>query len=81
MELLLAKPLTREKTNAEHLKSCEGQIIFDNVSLKLGGKIILRNVTFFADSNEICTLGIVGGSSTGKSTIASLTVRIFEPDT
>lgn len=57
-----------------------GDIVFDNVSFSYGGEgaEILSGVSFKAAGGR--TLGIIGGTGSGKSTVAALLCRLYELD-
>jgi ATP-binding cassette subfamily B protein len=56
-----------------------GAIEFDNVSLSYGAQYsVLKDLSFKIPAGK--TLGIVGSSGSGKSTVVRLAVRFFEPD-
>ena len=52
---------------------------FDHVSLTLKDKEILKDVTFTLRAGE--TLGIMGATGAGKSTIVNLVLRFYDPTT
>lgn len=57
----------------------KGSVEFDDVSFKYPGssKEILSHVSFKVDPGE--TVGIVGRTGSGKSTLVSLLVRLYDP--
>lgn len=57
----------------------KGSVEFDDVSFKYPGssKETLRHVSFKVDPGE--TVGIVGRTGSGKSTLVSLLVRLYDP--
>ena len=56
----------------------KGSIKFENVSLKLEDKEILKNVSFNLPAGK--TLGIMGATGSGKTTIANMLMRFYDPD-
>jgi ABC-type multidrug transport system fused ATPase/permease subunit len=52
-------------------------IVFKNVSFSYGGKQILDNVSFKVEGGQ--TLGLVGSSGCGKSTVLRLLLRFYQP--
>jgi ATP-binding cassette subfamily B protein len=61
------------------LSANSGELEFANVSLSYDSeRPVLCNVTFRVPAGK--TLGIVGTSGSGKSTIVRLLVRLYEPD-
>lgn len=68
---------TGRESAGERLRG-PGHLRFQNVTHSYdGGKLVLQNVTFDVPAGK--TLGIVGGSGAGKSTILRLLVRLMEP--
>jgi ABC-type multidrug transport system fused ATPase/permease subunit len=68
-----ARPFGREK-----LRSVERGIEFDNVSYSYpGGSSVLRNLSFSIPRGSF--LAVVGPSGTGKTTLATLLLRLREP--
>ncbi len=54
-------------------------IEFKNVSFSYGDNLdVLKNISFTVKKGE--TLGIIGSTGSGKSTIISLILRLYEPD-
>ena len=82
LEKMLA--LFREETEppqegAPALPSGPGRLEFRNVSIAYrADRVILKDVSFVVPAGK--TVGIVGASGAGKSTIVRLLVRFFEPD-
>ena len=54
----------------------EGKVEFDNVSLELGGKKVLNNVTFTVNPGE--TVAIMGETGAGKTLLTELIPRIYD---
>ncbi len=54
-------------------------IEFKNVSFSYGDNVkVLKNISFSLKKGE--TLGIIGSTGSGKSTVVSLILRLYEPD-
>lgn len=53
-------------------------IKFDNVSFAYDGDYDIRDISFTLENNK--TLGIIGGTGSGKSTIVNLIERFYTPD-
>ncbi len=69
-------PQTENPVPFENIK---GEINFDNVSFSYSkGRDILKNISFHVSPGE--TVGIVGKTGAGKSTIANLLIRLYDPD-
>jgi ATP-binding cassette subfamily B (MDR/TAP) protein 7 len=69
----------KERPDAPNLiTSTSNSITFDNVTFSyIEGKPILNNLTFNVPAGK--KIGIVGGSGSGKSTIARLLYRFYDP--
>ncbi len=60
-----------------HVNDVKGEIEFENVSLELGGKEVLSDISFSLKAGK--TLGIMGQTGSGKSTIINLIQRFYDP--
>jgi len=77
MEVLDAEADVRERPGAVALGRVKGHVCFNNVSFSYDSAIpALRNVTFEVEPGQLVAL--VGGSGSGKSTIASLVPRFYD---
>ncbi len=77
-ELVDGKTYTKEKYGTKHLKKVKGNIEFQNVSFSYDEKEeVLKNISFQIKAND--TIGIVGKSGAGKSTIFSLLPKLYNP--
>ena len=56
----------------------EAFIRFENVSFSYGGAPVLEDVSFSVEKGK--TLGIIGGTGSGKSTLVSLLLRFYDAD-
>jgi len=74
-KILDAKPQIKDGT--QHLDKPSGSLEFDHVSFEVNGKKILNNVSFNLEEGK--TLGIMGTTGSGKSTIANLAMRFIDP--
>lgn len=74
-KILDAKPVI--KNGEKHLDKHTGDLEFDHVSLKIGDNVILDDISFHLESGK--TLGIMGATGSGKSTIANLSMRLLDP--
>ena len=74
-KILFREPLLKdgEKT----LEKPSGDLEFDHVSYKVGDKTILDNVSFHLKQGG--TLGIMGATGSGKTTITNLAMRFADP--
>ena len=58
------------------LEKVEGNVTFENVSFSVEGKEILENISFHLPAGK--TLGIMGATGSGKSSIINLLQRFFD---
>jgi len=77
-ELLSTPPDVADPAHPVRLPAPGGLVEFRGVSVDLGGRPILRDVSFSIAPGEI--VAIVGVSGSGKSTIADLLLRFADPD-
>lgn len=64
--------------SAESVDDVEGRIEFRNVSFKYSdGETVLKNISFTLEPGEM--LGLVGETGSGKTTLASLVCRFYDP--
>lgn len=69
----------RESRSAIACAHLRGQITFDSVRFRFSEDVpVLEDVSFQIDPGRICA--IVGASGAGKSTIADLLLRFYDPD-
>ena len=71
-------PTIKEKENPIILDEVKGKITFDHVAYGKEGKHILRDVSFEVQPGD--TLGIMGETGSGKSTIINLMSRFYDVD-
>jgi ATP-binding cassette, subfamily B, bacterial len=72
------KPDVPEAPNALPLVRAKGKIAFQNVSFEYTkGRPVLHNVSFELPSGS--RLGVVGPTGSGKTTLSSLILRLFDP--
>lgn len=78
LEILDEEPDVPEMPNARPLARATGQIAFDNVSFGYDEEhSVLHNVSFVLDPGS--SLGVVGPTGSGKTTLSSLILRFFDP--
>lgn len=72
---------SEEERSTETLAQADlhGEIRFEHVSFAYEEKQVLRDVSFSIPGGK--TLGVFGGTGSGKSTIALLLARLYDPDT
>ena len=63
--------------NPVHVDNVRGSVEFDHVSLTLGEKEVLSDISFKLEAGK--TLGIMGQTGSGKSTIVNLIQRFYDP--
>jgi PrtD family type I secretion system ABC transporter len=73
-DLLSANPPADVGTQ---LPAPEGRIELEGVAFRLGDKVILRGISFKLAAGE--SLGLIGPSASGKSTLARLIVGVWKP--
>jgi ATP-binding cassette subfamily B protein/subfamily B ATP-binding cassette protein MsbA len=77
-EILDTEPDIQDVPNAVVPKGFRGEIEFSNVSFGYPtGKPILRDISFHIQPGE--RVALVGASGAGKSTIARLLIRLYDP--
>ncbi len=76
-ELLNTKPKVVDRPNALRLTAGPRHIVFENVGFAYGAAPVLHGISFEVQAGE--TIGIVGPSGTGKSTLLNLVVRYYDP--
>lgn len=74
---ILDSPLPQNGTIADVPESDE-ILRFDGVSFAYDGDYDVRDISFSLGKNK--TLGIIGGTGSGKSTLIALTERFYTPD-
>jgi ATP-binding cassette subfamily B protein len=78
-EIMETEPEVKEKENAEDLPRLRGEVKFDHVNFSYApGKKTIQDVSFTVPAGK--TLGIVGHTGAGKSTLANLLTRLYDVD-
>jgi subfamily B ATP-binding cassette protein MsbA len=78
-EILVVKPAVRDRPMPVALPEAKGRILFDGVYFSYGGsKEVIRDMTLEIAEGE--RVAIVGRSGSGKTTVANLIMRFFDPD-
>ena len=77
-EIVDIKPAIENKSNPIKLETFEHEIEFKNVSFSYDSKKVLDNVSFKVKKGK--TVALVGPSGGGKSTLANLVPRFYDPD-
>lgn len=71
------EPRLAESENPVHLEEIKGNLRFENVALTLDGNEILKNISFELPRGK--TLGIMGATGSGKSSVINLLQRFYDP--
>jgi len=78
LELLEIDPDIKDRAGARPMARARGEIRFDAVAFAYEpGNPVLKGINFTAQAGE--TIAIVGPSGAGKTTMASLVMRFYEP--
>jgi ATP-binding cassette, subfamily B, bacterial len=79
LEILDEVPLVADRSDAREIRDGRGEIEFDQVCFHYPGadRTALRNVTLRIPAGS--TVALVGRSGAGKSTVARLIVRFYDP--
>jgi ATP-binding cassette, subfamily B, bacterial len=77
-ELFDIKPEVAERVKVVPLVDTRGEIEFDRVSFQHAGQMVIEELSFRVPRGSICA--ILGASGAGKSTIADLLIRFYDPD-
>jgi ABC-type multidrug transport system fused ATPase/permease subunit len=78
METLNTPPEIVDEEGAAPLEHFKEEIVFDRVSFSYGDNLVLNEVSFSVKKGE--KVAIVGATGAGKSTVASLLPRLFDPE-
>lgn len=79
LEVFEQEPEVRNRPDAVEAPSFRGAVQFDNVSFAYEpGRPVLHNVNFEAEPGQ--QIALVGPSGHGKSTIANLLLRLYDPN-
>jgi ABC-type transport system involved in Fe-S cluster assembly fused permease/ATPase subunit len=77
-EMIEAEPEMRDVPGAPALVAHHGRVVFDRVSFSYdGGAAVLHDVSFEIPPGG--SVGIVGATGAGKSTITRLLLRLYDP--
>jgi ATP-binding cassette subfamily B protein len=79
LNLLETSYTIKDPENPKALPSCRGQVLFEKVTFGYAGQAVLfkdLNLTIPAQQ----TIGLVGGTGSGKSSLVKLLLRFYEAD-
>lgn len=77
LEMLELKPLVQDAPNAQPFTGLQEGVEFRNVGLRYKEKEILKNVSLSIPRGFV--VAIVGRSGAGKTSVANLVARLFDP--
>ena len=77
-QVLDIEPKIIDNDSAKDLDLGHGNIKIDNVSLSFGSRVALKNISLEIPGNK--TTAIVGVSGSGKTSVANLLVRFYDPN-
>ena len=76
--VLTTQPTVQQKVGATQMPPIEGRIAFEDVSFSYSsGNEVLKNVNLVIEPGE--TFALVGATGAGKSTVAKLITRFYDP--
>ncbi len=79
-EIMDSQAEVQEAKEPIRIESFEGKVSFEDVSFSyIKNHKVIDRVSFDIDAGE--TLGIVGHTGAGKSTLANLLIRLYDPET
>ncbi len=76
-EILTTKNSVPEPAAPKMLRADKADIVFENVAFDYGEKPVLRDIDLRIHSGQI--IAVVGSSGAGKTTLASLLLRFYDP--
>ena len=78
LAVMTAPQDVEDRPGARAIDGFHDRIVFDNVSVAYAGRTVANQVSFEIARGEVVAL--VGASGAGKTTLASLLPRFFDPD-
>jgi ATP-binding cassette, subfamily B, bacterial len=78
LEVLESEPEVQDRRGARELTLVRGRVVFEGVSFAYEpGRLVLQDISFEAFPGQ--TVALVGRSGAGKTTLASLLPRFYDP--
>lgn len=78
-EILDTKPGVEDRLDAKTAPTLHGELEFEHVNFSYtSGQPVLSDITFKADAGQM--IALVGPTGAGKSTLAGLIARLYDPD-
>lgn len=78
IELLEEEPNIKHSKNTIAIDKIKGDICFKNVNFKYMEEVTLKNISFDVKAGQ--TVGIIGHTGAGKSTLVNLICRFYDAD-
>lgn len=79
-DMMALKPTVMDAPEAHHVTSCHGRITFENVGFSYGSdQYAVRDLQLEIEPHK--KYALVGSSGAGKSTVLSLILRFYDPQT
>jgi ATP-binding cassette subfamily B protein len=76
--VLETEPDLKDSPGARPLPTLAGEVVLDHVSFGYGPEYVIRDVSLHIAAGE--TVALVGSTGAGKSTLAKLVARFYDPD-
>ena len=76
-EIMQLRPEIEDRPDAVECSDIRGEIVFDHVHFSYGNGVVLQDLTLTVKPGE--KIAFVGETGAGKTTIASLLLRFYEP--
>lgn len=77
VDIMDAEPEVVEREDAVHFRNLQGRVAFRNVDFAYDkNRKVIDNVSFDVEPGQ--TLGVVGHTGAGKSTLANLLIRLYD---
>ncbi len=78
IEILETEPEIRDAPSARSAPPLTGELHFENVRFAYGGRPVLDGLDLAVPAGQ--SVALLGASGAGKSTIANLVLRLYDPD-